>query len=216
MSFVLPQSEKTDQGKIIFVTSSIAHEGKSLVSSNLAASLALAGKKTLLVGMDIRAPRIKAYLGIRGNLGVTNYIVDTKLKLEDVTLNVPKVENLDLISSGDIPPNPAELLLSNRVRELFDKAREKYDYIIVDTAASSIITDTMVIKDHADAFLYVVRLNHIDKRQLNYVKSVYHNKRFKNMVLVVNEVDQRKGYGYGYGYGVKYEKNKKKWWQLSH
>ena len=107
------------------------------------------------------------------------------------------------------------MLLSNRVRELFDKAREKYDYIIVDTAASSIITDTMVIKDHADAFLYVVRLNHIDKRQLNYVKSVYHNKRFKNMVLVVNEVDQRKGYGYGYGYGVKYEKNKKKWWQLS-
>ena len=215
LNFILPEGED-NKGKGVYVTSSIAHEGKSLISSNLAASLALTNKKTLLLGMDIRAPKIKEYLGIRGNIGVTNYIVNNKLTLDDITLKVPKIEHLDLISSGDIPPNPAELLLNSRVAKLFNDLKEKYDFIIVDTAASSIITDTMVIKDFADAFLYVVRLNHIDKRQLNYLKSVYHNKRFKNLVLVINEVDHKKGYGYGYGYGVNYEKSKKKkWWQLS-
>lgn len=215
LNFVLP-TENEEEGKVVFVTSSIAHEGKSLISSNLAASLAMANKKTLLLGMDIRAPKIKEYLGIRGNIGVTNYIVNRKLDVDDITLTVPKIENLNLISSGDIPPNPADLLLNNRIADLFAKVKKEYDYIIVDTAASSIITDTMIIKDYADAFLYVIRLNHIDKRQLNYVKSIYQNKRFKNLVLVVNEVEHKKGYGYGYGYGVNFEKSKKKkWWQLS-
>ena len=209
-------TDTTTKGKTIFVTSTIAGEGKSFVSTNLATSLAYASKKTLLIGMDIRAPKIKPYLGIKGNKGVTNFIIDKNLTVEDVIINVPKVEgNLDLISSGDIPPNPAELLMNSRVKELFDSVREKYDYIIVDTAASSIITDTMLIRNHADAFVYVIRTNHLDKKQLSYLKSVYKENRYPNLAILVNGVDQKKGYGYGYGYGPESDQAKKKaWWKL--
>jgi capsular exopolysaccharide synthesis family protein len=213
LSFLLTHSG--EKGKIIFVTSTIAHEGKSFISSNLAASLGYAGKKTLILGMDIRAPKIKQHLGIRGSRGVTNYIIDTKLSIKDITVKVPKVENLDLISSGDIAPNPAELLMNPRVAELFDEVRNDYDYVIVDTAASSIITDTTLLRSYADAFIYVIRANYLDKRQLGYVKSVYRDKIFSNMALLINGVDTKKGYGYGYGYGLDHEKTIKKWWQLS-
>ena len=144
LSFLLTQIQ--EKGKTIFVTSTIAHEGKSFIASNLAASLAHAGKKTLIIGMDIRAPKIKSYLGIKGNKGVTNYIIDTDISIKDITLKVPKVENLDLISSGDIAPNPAELLMNPRVKELFEEVKENYEYIIVDTAASSMVTDTMLLR----------------------------------------------------------------------
>ena len=111
----------SEKGKTVFVTSTIAHEGKSFVASNLAASLGLAGKKTLILGMDIRAPKLKSYLGIRGTKGVTNYIIDDKITIDDITIKMPNFEDLDLISSGDIAPNPAELLMNVRVKELFDK-----------------------------------------------------------------------------------------------
>ena len=214
LNFLLTNSNA--KGKTIFVTSTIAHEGKSFVASNLAASLGYAGKKTLILGMDVRAPTIKSYLGIRGSLGVTNYIIDNDLSLKDIVVSVPKVENLDLVSSGDIAPNPAELLMSTRVKELFDEVKERYDYIIVDTAASSIITDTTIIKNYADAFIYVIRVNFLDKRLLSYVKSLYKEKRFPNLALLVNGIDSKKGYGYGYGYGASFEKSKKKaWWKFS-
>ena len=122
LSFLLTHSEK-DKGKTIFITSTIAGEGKSFVASNLASSLAHAGKRTLLIGMDIRAPKIKSYLGIRGSKGVTNYIIDNNFIINDITLKVPKVENLDLISSGDIAPNPSELLMNSRVKELFEEVK---------------------------------------------------------------------------------------------
>lgn len=215
LSFILTRSDK--KGKIIFITSTIAHEGKSFIASNISASLGHAGKKTLLIGMDIRAPKLKQYLGIKGNIGVTNYIINSNLSLTDIVLKVPKVENLDLISSGDLAPNPSELLMSPRVKDLFDEVRELYDYIIVDTAASSIITDTMLLRSYADAFIYVIRADVLDKRQLKYVNSIYKNNRFPNLALLVNSVDHKKaGYGYGYGYGYDHDKSKKKaWWQFN-
>ncbi len=214
LNFLLSDANK--KGNSIFITSTIAHEGKSFIASNLAASLGYAGKKVLILGMDIRAPSIKPYLGIRGSKGVTNFIVDKELSVKDITVSVPKVENLDLISSGDIAPNPAELLMNPRVKQLFDEVKEIYDYIIVDTAASSIITDTTLICNHADAFIYVIRANFLDKRLLGYVKSIYKEKRFPNLALLVNGIDAKKGYGYGYGYGADFEKSRKKaWWRFS-
>ncbi|MDJ0645809.1 MAG: polysaccharide biosynthesis tyrosine autokinase [Flavobacteriaceae bacterium] len=215
LNFIVDNSITT--GKTIFVTSTIANEGKSFISSNLASSLAFAGKKTLLLGMDIRAPKIKTYLGIRGTKGVTNFIIDTKLNTKEITVSVPKIKNLDLISSGDIAPNPAELLMNYRVKELFEQVKSQYDYIIVDTAASSIITDTMLLRDYADAFIYVIRANFLDKRQLGYLKAVHRDKRFPNLALLINAVDPKKGYGYGYGYGSEFEKKnkQKQWWNLA-
>ena len=215
LSFLLTQTG--EKGKTVFITSTIAHEGKSFVSSNLAASLAHTGKKTLLIGMDVRAPKIKSYLGIKGDIGVTNYIIDTDITINGITIKVPTVENLELISSGNIPPNPSELLMNSRVKELFDEVKQHYEYIIVDTAASSIITDTMILRDYADAFVYVIRADYLDKRHLGYVKSLHKDKRFRNMALLINGVDHKKaGYGYGYGYGAKFEKSdSKRWWKLN-
>jgi capsular exopolysaccharide synthesis family protein len=214
LSFLLTHTNQ-DKGKTIFITSTIAHEGKSLVASNLAVSLAHAGKKTLLLGMDIRDPKIKSYLGLRGSKGVTNYIINKEISSKDITLKVPKAENLDLISSGDIAPNPAELLMSPRVKELFEEVKENYEYIIVDTAASSIITDTTLLRNYADAFIFVIRANYLEKKQLRYVKSVYKDKVFDNLAILVNDVDTEKGYGYGYGYGEDRGKSKKPWWKLT-
>ena len=217
LNFVLPDIGK-EYGKIIFVTSSIAHEGKSLVATNLAVALAHANKHTLLLGMDIRAPGLKPYIGIRGKMGVTNYIINANLTPQDVLNKVPDVDNLDVISSGDIAPNPAELLMNPRVEELINFARKNYDYVIVDTAAFSMVTDTLLLSQFADAFIYVIRANFLDKRMLKYIKFLYKEKRIPNISLLINGIDLKKsyGYGYGYGYGTSFEKSKKKsWWKLN-
>ena len=203
------------------MTSSIAHEGKSLVSTNLAAALAQANKHTLILGMDIRAPGLKPYLGIRGEIGITNYIINSKLKPEDVVNVVPNIDNLDVISSGDIAPNPAELLMNQRVEELFKWAKVNYDYIIVDTAAYSMVTDTLLLSKFADAFIYVIRANFLDKRMLTYIKFLYKEKRLPNLALLINGIDHKKSYGYGHGYGYGYgygkeetvKSKKKVWWK---
>jgi len=207
-------SDSNEKGKVIFITSTIAHEGKSLVSTNLATALALAGKRTLILGMDIRAPKIEPYIGIRGKIGITNYIVDSSIPIEDILFKAPKIDNLDVVSSGDLAPNPSELLMHPRVKDLFTYGRENYDYVIVDTAAYSMVTDTLVLSSFADAFIYVVRANFLDKRMLRYIKSLYHDKRLPKMSVLINGLDHKKSYGYGYGYGTTFEKSQKKWWKF--
>ena len=217
LNFVIPSNTKGERGKTIFITSTIPHEGKSFVSSNLATVLAHAGKRTLILGLDIRAPKIKQYLGVRGKQGVTNYIVNKNLKPSDLIVEVPSVQNLNIISSGDLAPNPSELLMHPRVNELFDYCRANFDYIIVDTAAFSMVTDTMLVSHFADTFIYLIRANFLDKRVLKYINSIFKEKRLPNMVLLINGLDVKKGYGYGYGYGygVDFEKSqKKKWWKF--
>ncbi len=220
LNFVLPRStDGNKSGKVIFVTSTIAHEGKSLVATNLAAALAHADKRTLILGLDIRAPSIKPYLGIRGKVGVTNYIVNTDLTPKDLVVPVPNIENLDLISSGDLAPNPAELLMTERIKDLFEYAKENYDYVIVDTAAYSMVTDTLLISKYAEAFLYVIRVNFLDSRALKYIQSLYRENKLPNMSVLVNGIDYKhsNAYGYGYGYGANFEKShkKKSWWKFS-
>jgi len=213
LNFVL---DSKIQGKTIFITSTIAHEGKSMVASNLATSLAHAGKKTVLLGMDIRAPKIEAYLDVRGEKGVTNYIVNPTITIDSITNPVPSNKNLFVISSGDLAPNPSELLMHTRVKELFKTLKEEYDYIIVDTAAFSMVTDTLLLSTYADSFIYIVRTNFLDKRMLQYVKSIYDDRRIPNMSILINGIDSKQGYGYGYGYGTAFEKSKKKaWWKFN-
>jgi len=212
INFIVKDSN--EKGKVIFITSTIAHEGKSLVSTNLATALALAGKRTLILGMDIRAPKIEPYIGVRGKTGITNYIVDSSISIEDILLKAPNIDNLEVVSSGDLAPNPSELLMHPRVKDLFDYGRENYDYVIVDTAAYSKVTDTLVLSSFADAFIYVVRANFLDKRMLQYIRSLYFNKRLPKMSVLINGLDHKKSYGYGYGYGTSFEKPNKKWWKF--
>ncbi|WP_040254566.1 GumC family protein [Psychroserpens mesophilus] len=197
INFML-QSKK-NSCKTLFVTSTTAQEGKSHTSTNLAKSFSFSEKKVLLIETDIRVPRVNDYLDINPDKGLTDYISDKSLSISDVTLSVEDNAFLDVIPSGTIPPNPAELLMSDRINELFDIAKQSYDYIVVDTAAVGLVTDTLLISDHADMFIYVVSVNNIDKRQLHIAQTLYDEKRLPNMALLLNGTVKKKGYGYGYG-----------------
>lgn len=187
--------------KTIFLTSTFPKEGKTFVSVNLAATFALSGKKVLLIGMDIRNPRIDEYMSLPER-GVTNYLSDTSLDLNSLIVKLDGYENLYVLPSGVIPPNPAELLMSSRVDTLFDTLKSQFDYIIVDTAPVSLVTDTLLIAKHADCFVYVVRANVLEKRMLNIPNTLYKEHKLPNMCMLLNDTDSSKGYGYSYGYGV--------------
>ncbi|MFT5253945.1 MAG: tyrosine-protein kinase Etk/Wzc, partial [Flavobacteriales bacterium] len=175
-------------------------EGKTFVSANLAAAFALSGKKVLLIGMDIRNPRLDEYLDIPEK-GFTNYLSSKELKLEDVIVKYEGYDDFYILPAGVIPPNPAELLLSKKVDIMFDTLKKQYDYIIVDTAPISLVTDTLLIAKHADTFIYVTRANFLEKRMLSIANSIYKERKLPNMCMLLNDTDSTKGYGYGYGYG---------------
>lgn len=192
-------SSVTTKSKVVFVTSTVSGEGKSFISVNTATSLALTGKKVLLVGMDLRAPKITQYLGLPNRNGVTNYLINEEASLNEMIKPLSGFENLDLLSSGVVPPNPAELLLSPKIEIMFAELRKIYDYIVVDTAPVNLVTDTLMLSKYADMFLYVARANYLDKRMLEVPERLYKEKRLSNMALLINGVDYNRGYGYGYG-----------------
>ena len=196
--------------KTIFLTSTFPKEGKTFVSVNLAATFALSGKKVLLIGMDIRNPRLDDYLTLP-DVGVTNYLSSTDLDIEKMIVKYPGFEDFNVLPAGIIPPNPAELLMNKKVDTLFETLKNKYDYIIVDTAPVSLVTDTLLIAKHADCFIYVARANFLEKRMLNIPNTLYKEGKLPNMCLLLNDTDSSKGYGYGYGYGVAVEK--KPWYK---
>jgi tyrosine-protein kinase Etk/Wzc len=213
LSFMLGASVE-NKAKMLFVTSTISKEGKSFISLNLAATYALSDKKVLLIGTDLRAPKLQEYLGVRANYGVTNFITNPNLTLDDLAVDFPGYPGMKIVTSGPIPPNPAELLASHRVKELFDAAKEEYDVVIVDTAPMGLVVDTLLMTDYADLFLYVVRNKYLDRRMLQIPENLYKQKRIQRMALLLNSVDQKRdlgyGYGYGYGYGVEIHRP---WWK---
>ena len=188
--------------KTIFLTSTFPKEGKTFVSVNLAATFALSGKKVLLIGMDIRNPRLDEYLTIPER-GFTNYLSSNDLKIEDLIVKYPGYEDFHILPAGIIPPNPAELLMNKKVDALFETLKKQYDYIIVDTAPVSLVTDTLLIAKNADTFIYVARANFLEKKMLDIPNGLYRDQKLPNMCLLLNDTDSTKGYGYGYGYGVK-------------
>lgn len=185
--------------KIVLMTSTKSGEGKSFIAINLAASLALQhGKKVLLVGMDIRNPQIGNYLGINPKWGLTNYLSSGNLAVSDIINHVDGTSSLDVIVAGPIPPNPAELLMSNAVDRLFEQLRPMYDYIIVDTAPVGMVSDTFTLDRIADATIYVTRVNYSTLTDLKFVEAIYEDKRLKKLSVVINGTHSKKGYGYGY------------------
>lgn len=206
--------------KKLFVTSTVPQEGKSHTSTNLAMSIAHSGRSVLLVETDVRVPKILDYLDLKEKpkQGLTDFIVDKSVKPMDVVIKHENNEFLDIISSGTIPPNPSELLMSDRVGELFDYFDKKYDYIVADTSAVGIVSDTFLISKYADMFIYVVSADNIDRRLLKHVaQPLYKEKRLPNLTMLLNGVSLGKkgygGYGYGYGYGNNPQR-KKKWYQF--
>lgn len=199
LDFILSEKAE-DECKIIFLTSTISGEGKTFVSANLAATFSLSGKKVLLMGLDLRNPKLYEYLKVNP-LGISNYVTSNNKTLNEYISNVEGYENFDVLSSGSIPPNPTEILMSKKIKEVFDTLKSQYDYIIVDTAPVSLVTDTLLISKYADATIYVVRANKIDKEMLRIPNELYKDKKLNKLTFVLNDSDVTKGYGYGYGYG---------------
>ena len=199
--------------KTIFVTSTFPKEGKTFITLNLATSYAHSGKKVLVIGLDIRNPQLKKYFNELPMIGVTNYITSNDKNINNYIYSEPSIKNLDLLPAGVIPPNPTDLLESEELANLFSELKQKYDYIFVDTAPVSLVTDTQIIAKYADAFIYVIRDNYLDKRMLYLPEQLYQEHKLPNMSVVLNQTEYKKsGYGYGYGYQYGYGISEKKPW----
>lgn len=201
--------------KVILVTSSIPKEGKSFVAANLAVSMAFLGKKTLIVGLDIRKPGLNKSFGFSsGSHGITNYLRDPEeVNLHDLILKSEISPNLHILPGGSVPPNPTELVARPIFEETILKLKEPYDYIILDTAPIGLVTDTSIMAKVADIGVVVCRADYTPKAAYQNINSLQQDNIFKKMATLVNDIDMslRKNsysysYGkkYGYGYGRKY------------
>ena len=203
IGFMIPSAKKNP---VILVTSSVNSEGKSYVATNLAISLSLLNKKVALVGLDIRKPMLSTYLGLSSEGCLTSYLSDDSYSIDDLV--VPsEFSNLDILPSGIIPPNPNELLQSNRLDQLFAELRQRYDYVIVDSAPVAMVSDTFQLSRVADMTVYVCRARYTTFDLIDFLNQVNEQKRLPNIVTVLNGVNAKNiGYGYGYGYGASHNK----------
>ncbi|PQV47710.1 capsular exopolysaccharide synthesis family protein [Jejuia pallidilutea] len=204
---------------VIFVTSTINGEGKSFFSMNMALTMANTGKKVLVIGADVRNPQIfpaikKALNTKEIKNGLTEFLVDDTINVKDV-VNTHLINDIkvDVLLSGKVPPNPAELLMGDRVKELFDNVSQEYDYVIVDTAPSMLVTDTILISQYAGHTIYLTRANYTEKEILNFAKELHDDKKLNGMMLVVNDVKQS-NFGYGAKYGYYGTPPKKRWFSF--
>lgn len=176
-------------------------EGKSFTAINLGNILALAGKKVLLMELDLRKPGLSAKLGVGNDLGFSNYSIDSRLNAKDIVRPLTINPNMFIISSGPLPPNPAETLISDRIPSLIAELKEEFDYILMDAPPVGIITDAQLLAKYADAILYIVRQKVTQKSQIAILEDLNKSEKMRNLGVVVNDI-VTKYYGYGYGYGT--------------
>ncbi|MGO2294141.1 MAG: GumC family protein [Psychroflexus halocasei] len=202
------QEQNNKKNQVIYVTSSTKGEGKTFASINLASVTAHQSKSTLLVGCDIRNPQLHNYFGLDKNVkGLSNYLYDSSISIDDIAIENVNNSDLDIILSGEIPPNPSEILLSSRFDEFIEDAKKKYKYIIIDTAPTILVTDTIMISDKADITLYLTRADYTDLRLLDHIKDLKRHQKLKNIGIVLNGVKQSGRYSYNYGYGYGYNED---------
>lgn len=214
LQYMFINSKNSTDGKVIFVTSTIKGEGKTFCSFNLALTLANTGAKVVLVGADIRNPQIHRYSHDERNhhKGVVEFLVHEDTNVSQYVQQSELNKNLSLIYSGTIPPNPAELWMRDRSAQLFEELREEFDYVIVDTAPTLLVTDTFLINKYADVMLYVLRAGYTEKRLLEFPTSNIESGRLKNVAFILNNVTIDK-IGYGNRYGYYYQDNKVSFWK---
>ena len=227
LDFLIKTKRASDKNKnnVVFVTSSTPGEGKTFVSTNLSMILASTEKKVLLVGADIRNPKLYSFFSgdsvnklkaptRNKDAGFTEYLLDEALNVSDIIRPMLVHNNtIDVIYSGKIPPNPAELLLNDRVEEMLREVSEIYDYVIVDTAPMMVVSDTLLIAPYANHIIYVTRAGVTDETAVNFPLNLRDEGKLKGVSFVVNDVSlENLGYGGKYGYG--YGKTTKKWWKF--
>jgi tyrosine-protein kinase Etk/Wzc len=204
--FILPPVEKP----IILITSTLLEEGKTFASLNMAAGYASMGKKTVLLSFDMRKPKLHKYLETDISSGLSNFL-SSGMEPSEVITSGP-VEFLDIIYSGQIPPNPAELLNSPRMNELFDYLKLHYDYILLDTPPIGMVADALLLTKYSNVIIYLVRHNSTPTKYLQQTLRGLNDKNIKNVNIVLNDIplpgrfSSYSAYGYQYGYFEKEEK----------
>ena len=210
LQYLIVNTADKQRGNTIFVTSTVKGEGKTLVSFNLAVTLANTGKKVLLVGADLRNPQLQRFeKDAREHIGVSDYLANDSLNLKDlIRESNSENKNLQLLPSGTIPPNPSELWRRAKTGEMFQELEGLYDYVIVDTAPSLLVTDTFLINKWADLTLYVVRAGYTEKKLLQFAKDSKNDGKLHDVSFVLNDVKWA-NFGYGNKYGYAYGEEKK-------
>lgn len=209
LQYLIVNSAEKARGNTIFVTSTVKGEGKTLVSFNLALTLANTGKKVLIIGADLRNPQLQRFEeDARQHMGVSDYLANDNLKLQNLVVQSKHHKNLELLASGSIPPNPSELWRREKTGEMFRDLEGMYDYIIVDTAPSLVVTDTFLINKWADITLYVVRAGYTEKKLLNFAVDSKRDGKLHDVSFVLNDVKWA-NFGYGNKYGYAYGEEKK-------
>ena len=201
LQFMLHEGEK-----VVLFTSSTSGEGKTFTAANLSVSFGLLGKKVILVGLDIRRPRLAEQFGINDHKhGITNILVKDNPNREDIEAQILPSgvnKNLDLLMAGPVPPNPAELIARNSLDTIIEILKDKYDYIMIDTAPVGLVTDTLQIARVTNVSVYMCRADYTPKASFAMINSLAKEEKLPNMAMVLNGVDMSKRkYSYYYGYG---------------
>jgi capsular exopolysaccharide synthesis family protein len=198
----LYKKQHVEGGKTLMITSSVSGEGKTFCSINIATVFALSEKKTVIVGLDLRKPKLSEEFNLVNEVGIVNYLI--KQKNIDEIVNATQIPYLDVILSGPIPPNPSELLIGETMAELMAELKQKYDYIILDTPPVGLVSDAMELDQYADVTLYIVRQNFTKKEMITLLNNRVKRGEITNSSIVLNGFENKAKYGAGYGYGYGY------------
>ncbi|MDB2556110.1 polysaccharide biosynthesis tyrosine autokinase, partial [Flavobacteriaceae bacterium] len=190
------------RAKTLLLTSSVSGEGKTMISINMATVFALSGKKTVLIGMDLRKPKIFDDFEFNNDIGVVNYLINQKT-ISEITIKT-KIPNLDVILSGPIPPNPSELLISENCDRFIQELEKEYDYIVIDTPPIGLVSDALELFKYSDAICYVIRQDYSERGMNAIIDTKYKNKEVSNISYIFNDFKSKNKHGYGYGYGYGY------------
>ncbi len=186
--------------KNILITSFLSGEGKTFVSINLAASLAATGARVLLIELDLRKPKLANLLNVGGEIGLSDFVIKPDLPFSQV-IKHQETLRFDVITSGYITPNPAEMLMNERVEEMFRLASENYDYVVMDTSPIGLVADTFLLNKFAHVSIFILRYKYSFKTTLPYLKKLNDENKLTGLGIVVNGIKNNTGFGYGYGYG---------------
>lgn len=201
--------ENETPNQVILVSSFFPGEGKSFTATNIASTLSLTGKKTVLLGFDLRNPTLHNYFSLNNLNGITSYLIN-KSRFDDIIINTG-FENLDIILSGDIPPNPAELIASDKTKELIGFLKENYEYVVVDSPPVDVVVDTYTLMKYSDVNILVTRQNYTNKFAFKDILSKISLKKFQNLSLILNYYRaENTEYSYKAKYGKYYHKKKKR------
>jgi tyrosine-protein kinase Etk/Wzc len=190
---------KENEVAVIAVSSTISSEGKTFISINLAAITAMLGKKVLLIGLDLRRPRINKIFEYQDSPGMSTYL-SGGCDYEE-TIKETQINNLFYAPSGPVPPNPAELIETEQMKRFMERAKKEFDYIIIDTPPVAIVTDTLLLAPFVDVNLFIVRQRYTSRNTLDMIEHINNQGELKNMAIIINDISLTGYYGYGMRYG---------------